>query len=103
MEPLSGEGSVPALVNVEAVRRTGRLPINRDAKRNRVARPRRSHDQMHVSSMEAVHDLAGSLIEDRRLRPDGPVANQRPLIECQARRRRINATTIQFRASARRD
>src|SRR5262245_10581401 len=56
---------------------------------------------MHVTRMEAIHDLTGRGVQDRRRRAHRPFACQRPLIERQPARSRIRASTIQRRCVAR--
>ena len=85
-----------AVVHVEAVSRTRRLPVNRHAETHRVPLPRRTHDEMKVTRVKPVHDPTGGAAQDGCLPAHRPLANQRPFIERQATRGRIEATPVQF-------
>src|SRR5215510_13673748 len=103
METWFGDGAITARVDVEAVRRSRRLPVNRHAEANRCLLPRRTHHEMKVARVKAIHDAAIRTLEDRRLPAHRPFAGQRPLIEREARRGRIEATPIPLGAASRRE
>src|SRR5262249_24839967 len=83
VQPRFARHTVAALVDVQTMRGARWLPVNRDAKADRCPGPRRPHDEMHVPGVEAIRDVPGRCVQDRRLPADRPVAPERPLIEGQ--------------------
>ena len=78
--------AVAALVYIEAMSRTWRLPVNRHAETNGLAWSWRPHHEMKVARVKARHYATGGTAENGRLLANRPLANQRPFIEGQAAR-----------------
>ena len=96
IQPLLDNRAVAAIVHVATVSRTRRLPVNRHAETYGDTLPRRSHDEMKVARVKATCDSAGAAVQDRCLLPHRPVPSQRPLIQSQAGRCGIKATSVAF-------
>ena len=101
VQPLFDDRAVAALVNVQAVGRAWRLPVDRHAKTYRGFLSQRTHDEMKVARVKAVHDPPIRIAKDGGLPPHRPFASQGPLIERQTRGDRIDATTIQVGTATR--
>ena len=67
IQPLVDNRAVAALVHVAAMSSTRRLPVNRHAETYGDALPRRSHDEVKVAGVKAVHDPAVGTVRDGRL------------------------------------
>jgi hypothetical protein len=101
IQPLLNNRAVAALIHVDAVGGTRRLPVNRHAETYGDALSWRTHHEMKVPRVKATHDPAVGTAEDGCLPAHRPLASQRPLIERDARRGRVAATPIQFGTAGR--
>jgi hypothetical protein len=83
MQALFDNGPVAVRIDVEAVRLTWSLRVDGDTKMDRELSPRRTHHEMKVPRMKAIHDPAIGTARSRRLSTHRPLAGQRPFIERQ--------------------
>src|SRR4030095_14230372 len=67
VQPLFDNRAIAAGVHVRAMRGTWRLAVYRDAEPHRGALPWRSHDEMKVARVKAVHHPAGRTAYDGSL------------------------------------
>jgi hypothetical protein len=77
------EYAVAVLVDVDAVRQVGRLPVEAHAERDRVARSSRQHD-VRIARVKPKGDGPAGPVERQVLGPDGPFAVECPAVEAQA-------------------
>src|SRR6266403_5791816 len=83
--PLTSCNPVPLTIDVGSVRCTGRLAVDLHRKPHRLRSRRRTHDEIHVAGVEAIHDATIRLVQHNGLSLYGPIAGKSPLIERQAR------------------
>src|SRR3954470_5818317 len=84
VETLRGHAAVALRVGVGSMCCLGRLAIDQHAEANRGSRPGRSHDQIYVPRVKAVHDAPVCFLQDDGVAPRRPVSGGRPLVEAQA-------------------
>jgi hypothetical protein len=77
-----GEHAVARAVDIKAMSKSGRLPIDRHAETHRNAR-RRSHDQVKIAGLKAIGNSPSRLVQDGCLSADAPVSLQCPMVELQ--------------------
>src|SRR6266516_7852396 len=82
---LFGHNAAALLIDVSAVRRTGRLPVEANDKARGVTAPCRSHDEVDISRMKSIVDLAVWLLQRDGLAAERPIACERPFFQSQAR------------------
>src|ERR1700758_231865 len=63
VEPLLGHGAITRSVDIGAMRRAGRLPVDQHTEFDGCSRRRRSHHYMKVTRVKAVRDPAAGLIQ----------------------------------------
>ena len=67
IQPLFANGAAAAVVHVQAVSRTWRLPVHRHAEAYRALLPRRPHHQVNVARVKATQNPATGSVQDRSL------------------------------------
>jgi hypothetical protein len=85
VQPLFDDRAVALFVNVGAVSRARRLPLEEHAEAHGGPAGGRPHDQVEVTGVEAAGDLAVGLVQPGGLLLHCPVARQGPLVEPQLR------------------
>src|SRR5439155_16518413 len=85
MAALFGHNAAALLIDVSAVHRTGRLPVEADDKSRRGTAPCRSHDEVDITRVKSIVDLAVRLLQRDGLAAERPIACERPFVQSQAR------------------
>src|SRR6478609_2571417 len=80
IQPLLGHRADALFVDVESMRRSWRLSVDRNAKLHRRSRRRRTHNKMKIARVKAVHDAAVGLVQFGSVAFYRPVAGQRPTV-----------------------
>src|SRR5262245_10405472 len=101
IEPRLGDPAVALLIDIEAVGVSWRFSVDRDAEASRGPAHGRAHHQVEVARLKAVRDAPTRPVEHDRPCLDGPVANEGPVIECEARRGRIDPPRAEARPTGR--
>ncbi len=95
VEPLLSDRPVALLVDVEAVRLSGRLAVDEHAERHRAASRARAHDEVDVASVEAERDPSVRAVEDTGTTCECPLAGERPLVEPERVRRCVRPRLVE--------
>ncbi len=82
---LFGHNAAALLIDVSAVRRTGRLPVEANDESRGGPAPGRSHDEVDVTRVKSIVDLAVRLLRCDGLAAERPIACECPFVQSQAR------------------
>src|SRR5258708_30747069 len=96
IEPLLGHRAVALVVNVDSVSSARRLSIDEHAKAHGSSSRCRSHDQMKIAGVKAIHDAPVGFVQHRGLSLHRPITGTGPMIERESRGGRIDATLVQY-------
>jgi len=101
VQPLFGHHPAALVVDVGPVRRTRRLPVKQHPVSHRGSWCGRPHDQVQVAGVEAVGDLPAGRVRRGGLLARRPLSRQRPVVEPQLRRGRVDVRLVRYHAAGR--
>jgi hypothetical protein len=102
IEPLCRHRAIAVVVDIQSVRRAGRLAIEEHAKAHGSAPRGQPHDEMQITGVKTVRDAPMGLVQHRGLWLDRPLPGKRPMIAPQPRGGGIGATRVPCRTARRR-
>src|SRR5579862_4029513 len=94
IEALFSDDAAAIRIRISSVTGTGRRPIELHAETDRFSIHAGAEHEMQIASIEAVDNRSGGRIENGLFRIDGPVARERPLIQVQLGRNRVEVGTV---------